>query len=433
VVADEVQVMKDSFMRRLLTSMRRKYGPVPGRFTFGDGIDWASELVETYLYVELPFWLMTPAGHVDIAWSGATFRVEISPPWMEVFVGQFMDSRASCIYQGPQQAGGYQPSEEVRAALAERPASVMERHCKSVLRLKTRAHTDAFRPLGDTDPPRAHREHDTYLASLCEAHLPVVNELIRRYRLVTYDYFASEVSPWDVPIWYVRHGDHGEVAVIHPYRQFDVKPVISEDAGQPGDPPTVREFEWCSRGELEAMSTADATPGEFDLLDARSLMERGDFTGALRRSVSAIEAIAEWALRNELRKRFDPAEAEERLRKTDLDVPGRLRQWRKLSKAPVSDTELAEFETTRDIRHDIVHRARRLTIEDRGRAERAIDTTRWLYNKIEERPERARLRDHGVLKSAGRYSMAPHFPAVLDAQGLTIGPLSLPDPQVSSP
>ena len=34
-----------------------------------------------------------------------------------------------------------------------------------------------------------------------------------------------------------------------------------------------------------------STPGEFDLLDARSLIERGDYTGAARRTVTAIEAV----------------------------------------------------------------------------------------------------------------------------------------------
>jgi len=40
-----------------------------------------------------------------------------------------------------------------------------------------------------------------YLKSFCETHFEIVNHLIQNYRLSTYDYFAFELSPWDVPIW----------------------------------------------------------------------------------------------------------------------------------------------------------------------------------------------------------------------------------------
>jgi len=51
-----------------------------------------------------------------------------------------------------------------------------------------------------------------------------------------------------------------------------------------------------------------------------------------------------------------------------------------------------------------IHRALRLTLKDRGRAQRAVDTSRWLYNKIETKPERERLREFGGL---------PHCPGIV--------------------
>jgi len=74
-------------------------------------------------------------------------------------------------------------------------------------------------------------------ASLCEAHLPIVNELIQRYRLAACDYVAYEVSPWDVPIWYLNHDGEGYLAVLVPYKSWDVKPVTVEPGENPGDPP----------------------------------------------------------------------------------------------------------------------------------------------------------------------------------------------------
>jgi hypothetical protein len=62
-----------------------------------------------------------------------------------------------------------------------------------------------------------------------------------------------------------------------------------------------------------------------------------------------------------------------------------------------SRERLLEPFSTRKLRHDIVHRALRLTLKDRGRAQRAVETSRWLHNKIESKPERERLREFGGL------------------------------------
>jgi hypothetical protein len=155
-------------------------------------------------------------------------------------------------------------------------------------------------------------------------------------------------------------------------------------------------------------------------------MERGDYTGAVRRTVTAVEAVLRWALVRELEKKYPPEEAEDRTARTDNDFPGRLAQWRKLAQPQISQQEFDEFQATREIRHEIVHRGRRLTHQERGRAQRAVDTGRWLYNKIEGSAERAQLRDYGVLKSAGRVAMALRFPATVDFDGIILGPAFQP-------
>ena len=260
-------------------------------------------------------------------------------------------------------------------------------------------------------------------SSLCDAHIPVINEVIQRYRLQTYDYFAYEVSAWDVPVWWVKVAEAGHRTLLMPYKSWDAKPVVVEDGEDPDGPPKMREFEWSTLADLTSTTLEDATDGEFELLDARNLMERGDFTGAVRRTVTAIEAVLEWALRKELEARFDAVEAAERLARTDSDFPGRLAQWRKLAKPAIEQPAFDSFEETRRIRHAIVHRGTRLTHNERGRAQRAVDTGRWLFNKIEGRPERAKVREMGVLKSAGRSALAVRFPCTLDGEGFRVRPL----------
>jgi hypothetical protein len=280
---------------KIIREMAEKYGPIPEAFSFGDGIDWSSPLRETMLYVELPFWLMIPSGPVTVRWADTDFIVNVLPPWMEVFIDEVTDSRQSALHQGPWDAQ-YTPAPEVVKELESQNVAFMKRRAKTVLRLAAWGHESAFREIRTDEPPRAHGECRAYWASLCEAHIPVINELIQRYRLVTYDYFAYEVSAWDVPIWYLKHQDEGFTATLLPYKSWDDKPVTIEDGEQEGGPPKVEPFHYATLAQLDGMRSDDATPGEFDLLDARSLMERGDYTGAVRRTVTAIEAALEWAL-----------------------------------------------------------------------------------------------------------------------------------------
>jgi hypothetical protein len=416
------------FVGKMFAAMSEKYGPPPEAFTFGDGIDWSSELVRIPLYVELPFWLMTPNGDLDVEWSGTDFRVNIMPSWMEVFAVEFLDSRKTSPHMGPW--GKWHPPADVAQELEEKGVPLISRPCKTVIRLNSRAHVDAFRAIdADKEPPRAEGERKAYWASLCEAHIPVLNELIQSYRLVTYDYFAYELSPWDVPVWRLGKGKFARKVVLLPYREFDSKPVLIGDGPKPDDPPTVKTFEFATVDDLKKLSSSDATPGEFDLLDARNLMERGDYTGAVRRTVTAIEAVTEWALRQELEKKHSTVEVDAKLAQSENDFPGRFRQWRKLAKPKITNWQEELFEQTRQIRHQIVHSGRRLTHADMGEAQKCVDTGRWLYNRIEQKPDREKLREFGGLnRSIGRLAMTVRFPPRLDSDGITLGPLSFAVP-----
>jgi hypothetical protein len=393
---------------------------IPESFTFGDGIDWTSEFGETRLYVELPFWLMTPPGPVTVRWRAVDFTVDICTPWMEVFGWEVTDSRTTALHQGPVPAQQWQPSEELAAVFGEDTPPWLMRRCKTVLRLVTEAHTDPFHELEVNAIPRLRAEQEAYRASLCEAHLPVINELIQRYRLVTYDYFAHEVDAWDVPVWYVSQGPGGHATVLLRYKEWDDKPILIKQDG------TRHQFAWTSPEEITSSCNLTPTPGEFDLLDARSLMERGDYNGAVRRTVTAIEAVLRWALNNELRKKHDEAEAERKTANTDTDFPGRLKQWRKLAKPAIGQVLYDELERTRKIRHDIVHRGLRLTFDDRGSAQRSVDTGRWLYNKIEGNPEREHLREFGgggLERAVGRAAMTLRFPSVIADDRIMLVPI----------
>jgi hypothetical protein len=134
-------------------------------------------------------------------------------------------------------------------------------------------------------------------------------------------------------------------------------------------------------------------------------MERGDYSGAVRRITTAIEAQTEFALRQELLKKHPLPDVEKRLKASENDFPGRFRQYQKLSRRKLSDTLNEELETTRTLRHSIVHSGKRVPFNDRGQAQRSVDTGRWIFDWLENQPARFDLRE----KKIGKRSLGRHF------------------------
>lgn len=413
-----------SVLNELLESWSSKGGPAPVESSFGDSIDWNSPIAEVQLYVELPFWLMMPPGVLKISHLGATFLVSILGKWREVFGDRFLDSRETCIHYGPDTGKRYEAEtgSELASVIATKNIPLLERPCKTMIRIDGWAHADAFAPQPSDPPPRFTREREAYRASLCEAHLPILNEVIQRYRLATYDYFAYEVSAWDIPVWYLKFKGGGFRSVLLLYKRWDYKPVTVQESADGS--PIATPFEFTSVEQLVGTSSGDASPGEFDLLDARSLMERGNYTDAIRRTTTALEALFEDKLRAELLKLYPVSEVDNRLKASQNDVPGRIRQWLELSGRKINPGLLDDYDKTRQMRHQIVHKGRRLILMDRGAAQRMIDTSRWLYNHVEEKPERAKLRDKSVLKSIGRVGFdRPNMPTFVRDGKLVVQPL----------
>jgi hypothetical protein len=382
----------------------------------GDGLDWDSPIDEVRLYVELPFWLMVPAGQVDVEFDGLVFSVEVLPAWREVFIDEFTDSRISAVHQGPDAEDRYVLTGDAEEQRLADGVPLIERRTKTMIRIQAWAHRSAFL----AEEGQANRlAQEAYWSSLCETHIPVLNTLIQRYRLTTYDYFAYEMSAWDVPVWYLRHNGSGYQTVLLPYKAWDRKPhMVDAERGS-----TV-EFKYVDLQDLDCATAIEASPGEYDLLDARSLMERGDFSGAVRRTTTAIETLVAAELEVELLKMHSVADVATKMKKSENDFPGRLRQWIKLTGTTPSQPLLDQFQKTRQVRHGIVHRGERLTHADRGRAQQMIDAGRWLYNQIENKQARRDLREKSQgFKSVGRSAMQVRFPAHEERGKLVLGPI----------
>jgi hypothetical protein len=392
----------------------------PKSFVVGDQLDWNSDLVPVHLTVELPFWLMIDTGIVRIPSDICSFELLITDTDYEVFAYEFRDSRETCGYQG-ERPEAFENRPDIHALP---DVTLQRRKQRTVVYLKSRCHKNVLESVAPTDAKR--NVAMTYLESLCEAHIPILNQLVRRYRLLTYDYFAYEVRAWDVPIWHVRGGPSGHVSVpLFTYASLSSRPRIYKHLfDREADEEKRKEYTiltLTTSADIENIDSSVGVPGEDDLLDARNLMERGDYNGAVRRATTAIEALVEFVLEAELSKRHDTATVAAKLDASKNNFPGRLRQWQKLSGVKLPEGLVKAFESTRQLRHQIVHRGRRITFEERGTAQRCVDTGRWLFNDIERNDARRDLREkNNAVRAIARPTLALRFPVVETPDGFVV-------------
>jgi hypothetical protein len=373
---------------------RLKAGSVPESYSFGEELDWKAPWVTMTYSVELPFWLMLADCNLTVRFADHDYAVEVRSDHWELYVGEQSPSSINAIYFGQQRFDGVRP--DLMAAILERRLPYIWRRCRTVVKITSRCIASV------AEPPEPDSEQDSridnvrkeYLRSMCELHLPVVNHLIQSYRMITYDYFPYEVSPWDVPVWYCVAKPGFQRVVLLPYSAWDLKP---------RDEDTQDEYSLTTPERLQAVLRDAVDPAEFELVDALNRMERGDYTGAVRRVTTAAEAELGRVLRAALAATRTDADVEVALRASRNDFPRRLREYEGLRGQRVPDVHRAELERTRTMRHEIVHQGMRIQFSERGRAQRAVDTGRWFFNWLQNDPQRTRVRESGLaLRSLGQ-------------------------------
>jgi hypothetical protein len=281
--------------------------------------------------------------------------------------------------------------------LRENPGvGVLWRKCKTSLKITTRCNEDVWNK-AHVDDEGVKRSVRLYLEELCQAHMPVVNRLIQVYRLATYDYFAFEVAPWDVPCWNIERAGSSKRCILVPYRDWDHRPM------EISSPDSLPKFHQLIEGEqLRKHFIVEATPGELELLDALNLIERGDYSSAVRRVTTAIEVVVEAVLAQALID-VEGKDAAAKFIKNTRNFSKRVAKYELLSGRTLPDASRATMEATRKLRHQIVHKGYRITSAERGRASKSVDTGRWTFNWFENDEKRRAVREKRIaLRSLGR-------------------------------
>jgi hypothetical protein len=357
--------------------------------------------------------------------EGHEFQVAVHDNYFELHIQLATDSRQSVLYRGPLRKLG-DLSDTIQQVRQKNPdLPLMWRKCKTVLKIATRCNGEVWNP-AITDKRLSEGTVKLYLWALCKAHIPVVNRLVQGYRLATYDYFAFEIAPWDVPRWQIESSGHAVSCLLVPYRGWDMKPVMSErgtfgfkpPVGSTGRP---KLYQLISGEDLRKQVSATATSGEFELLDALNLMERGDYSGAVRRITTAIEVVVEAMVGRGIEAAEGKPSAEKFLKGTRMDFDRRVSKYETLNGRILSDGLRKQLTETRKLRHRIVHQGCRINLGERGLAQQSVDTGRWIFNWFENDNARQTVREKRIaFRSLGRDLGDGIFRTKITPEGVTV-------------
>lgn len=391
---------------------------VPSHYTIGDSLDWAPPWIDVELWVELPFWLMVENATIQVQLEGHTFPIGIHDNYFNLYAEEVTDSQFSVLYRGPKKNQEELPKQLRDAIMQKADASLMWRKSKTYLKVGTRCNEDVWKAAGTKEIPRMN-EAKRYLSELCRAHIPVINKLIQAYRLATYDYFAYEVAPWDVPHWSINHNGSGVSSTLVCYRDWDGKPFTFPMSA----PEKATIYQLIPAEGLQNQISFASSPGELELLDALNLMERGDYSSAVRRITTAIEVIVEAVAEKAVEAAKGKAAAEKFLKDTRMRFDQRLKTYQTLTKRSLSAALKKNLDETRKLRHRIVHAGYRIGPAEHGPAQKAVDVGRWTFNWFEDNKARADVREKRVAyRSLGRDLGAGIFPCEITPDGIVISP-----------
>ncbi len=196
---------------------------IPTSYYLGQELNWEAEAIPVVLFVELPFWLMVPNCTLDVEVNEYVFKVDIIDNLYELYIEEVHDSRDTRYFIGPEY---FRVNPEFIKYIEEQELPSLQRKCKTILRIHSNCNTDIL--AAEQEEGRRSREAYFYLKAFCDAHVDVVNKVIKQYRLSTYDHFAYEASPWDIPIWLVDTGKDSVNVMLLDYARWDRKPVIGD-------------------------------------------------------------------------------------------------------------------------------------------------------------------------------------------------------------
>lgn len=400
--------------------------PNTGFVGIGTSLNWESELQPIQLCVELPFWMLTPSCSLKYQTDVLDVAVTIENYGIEIQSGpRLTQRRANILFVGNDT---FAP--EALVPLRAVITGTNFRATRTLLILRSHAHTDALNAYSHDQGARF-QDAALYFASLAQGHLPIINDLVNAYRSESVDPLCNELTPWDLPVWYIMY-PHGPRPVwLQPHQIEDHYPEVYKNLDTRESFPHYA----TTPDAIARRLSAQMIPGEIDLLDGWSLFYRGRYGESIRSFVTAIEVLLEAQIRRiltdtgstiaQINQQLDGTKQrfEDRLdlycRLSNQRLPGPL-----LNMAPnVNGVRLHnELTRTRELSHRIVHHGHRLDHTFSRDMQRAADTTTWAFDWLTGSGDFERRRLKNLAYFSARNAVSNFFSTKIRDRKIVVQP-----------
>jgi len=360
----------------------------------GSTIDWKSKPIPVKLYAELPFWLMMPEGVFEVTVGEAKAKVEVVHSCEEIQSTPTDQTthRSTVFIAKPSET----PPEWVEKIVNSKNGFSVRIH-RTTLIIEVEVLESVLKHVRDGTPLNKSQAYE-YLKALAAGHLPVVNGLLSAYRRVSYDPFALEVTPATLPIWFYRVGEVFLRVSLMPYADQLHRPVWPTEAGPvPAELATVE--------AVNEYLKLEETPGETILLDSWNYFYSGRFNDAIRGMITAIEVLLEARYAKALKDSgMQDQQVEAEMTSTAQKFLTRMKNYQHVSKRTMPGPLLShvpyingvmlrdELNSTRMLRHKIVHEGLRISPFEFGAMLRIAETMTWLFDWLDDTPRNSENR-----------------------------------------
>jgi len=347
-------------------------------------------------YIELPFWIRI-ADNFGLIYDDGHELIVRNNFW-KLWIYEIRNDFKTLLYIGQKDSFYKDKTEtgkQVREKVIKREIPALWQHCRTVLEIKWE----------DENFIEDLRKENKFKIKkyIFQILLPHINEFIEKYRMLSFDQMVYRVSQWDIPFVFFKINNKPAYSInTYDYLSRNEMPMV----GEYGKPETLKPFYLIPEPEKNWKNYdnfPNRLPYEMELLDAYNYKIRGDYESAIRRAVTSFEILLDKKIKDALIAKGNTEEDAEKEIGNNYKWSKKKALFYRAVKKHLEDI-LSEdlvkiIEEARKLRHEIVHKGKKISPPERGKARFFLDHLRFAINSLEEKQGYSLERDKLLLKS----------------------------------
>jgi hypothetical protein len=352
---------------------------------------------EITAYIELPFWIRIP-GDFCLKYDDG-HELIVRNNFYKLWINEIRFDYETLLYMGTKEVfyENTQDSsiEKIKDRIIKKEIPALWQRCRTVIEIKWR----------DKNFAKALKNKSEFRIKnfIFQILIPHINEFIEQYRMLTFDQMVYKINPWDIPMVFFKVNNELAYGIsTFDYLSWNEIPLIARY----DKPNTLEPFYLISEPEKvwkNYESFQRRYSYEIELLDAYNFKIRGDYESAIRRAVTAFEILLDKKIKDALIKKGKTEQESEKEIEQNYEWQKKKKLFYEATGKKLDDILskdlLTIIEEARRLRHEIVHKGRKITPSERGRVRFFIDHLRFAINSLEEDQRYSSDRDNLLIKS----------------------------------